>query len=211
MPVTIRGKRKDLVEEVRTGDGVEQIQPSFTRFVYRPHWFVLCQTEGREYEPVQLPEWVEAWALATLGIDRIAFQHVDGNAQGYAVEHKVAVSPVAFAPHRTLFHEIAHVVLGHTEELRRLDDGEERAPRNIREVEAESVALICCESLDLPGSEFSRGYIQHWLRDQTIPERSCQRIFKAADEILKAGQHTPSEEDSNRSEESNPFPNYLFE
>lgn len=55
-----------------------------------------------------------------------------------------------FAPHRTLFHELAHVVLGHTAESQMTDD--ERTPRNLQEVEAEAVALICCESLGLSGS-----------------------------------------------------------
>ena len=54
----------------------------------------------------------------------------------------VAVSPVAALPHKTLFHELAHVVLGHTAEGTLEDD--ERTPRSLREVEAESVALLCC-------------------------------------------------------------------
>ena len=32
-------------------------------------------------------------------------------------------------------------------------------PYDIWEVEAEAVALLCCESLSLPGAEFSRGYV----------------------------------------------------
>jgi hypothetical protein len=60
-------------------------------------------------------------------------------------------------------------------------------PRNLREVEAESVALICCESLGLPGAEYSRGYIQGWIEGDVIPERSAQKIFHVADQILKAG------------------------
>jgi hypothetical protein len=32
------------------------------------------------------------------------------------------------------------------------------------------------------------GAIQHWLRSDSIPEKSAQRIFGAADRILKAGQ-----------------------
>jgi hypothetical protein len=32
-----------------------------------------------------------------------------------------------------------------------------------------------------------RGYTQNWLQGATIPERSAQRIFAAADKILKAG------------------------
>jgi hypothetical protein len=60
--------------------------------------------------------------------------------------------------------------------------------RNIREVEAESVALICCESLGLPGAEAARGYIQHWLQgEKEIPNQSVARIFNAAQAILKAG------------------------
>lgn len=55
------------------------------------------------------------------------------------------------------------------------------------EVEAEAVALLCCESLGLPGAEFSRGYIQSWGKGQAISERSARRIFHAANQILKAG------------------------
>ena len=84
-------------------------------------------------------------------------------------------------------HELAHVVLGHTEELQRMDDDDSRTPRDLREVEAECVAMICCCSLGLGGEEFSRGYIQHWLKGQPIPDRSAQKIFKVADQILKAG------------------------
>ena len=60
-------------------------------------------------------------------------------------------------------------------------------PRDVREVEAEAIALLCCESLGLPGAEFSRGYIQEWGKGQAITERSAQRIFRAADQILRSG------------------------
>src|SRR5688572_12627837 len=66
----------------------------------------------------------------------------------------------------------------------------EMTPRSLREVEAEAVALVCLEALGLPGADCSRGYIQSWnaqLGAEPIPERSAQRIFKAADQILKAG------------------------
>jgi hypothetical protein len=48
--------------------------------------------------------------------------------------------------------------------------------------------MLCCAALNLPGVEYSRGYIQHWNRDgQPIPERTAARIFKTADQILRAG------------------------
>jgi hypothetical protein len=78
------------------------------------------------------------------------------------------------------------VALGHTEKGHSLDD-HELTPRNLQEVEAESVALICCECLGLSGIPESRGYIQNWLGKEQVPDRSAQRIFKAADTILKAG------------------------
>src|SRR5207249_2497755 len=93
---------------------------------------------------------------------------LDGNAQGYAQPgRKIAVSPVAALPHKTLFHELGHVILGHCDEK---DFSEsEITPRDVREVEAEAIALLCCESLGLPGAEFSRGYIQEWGKGQATP------------------------------------------
>jgi hypothetical protein len=69
----------------------------------------------------------------------------------------------------------------------------ERTPKNLREVEAEAVALLCCEALNLEGPDYCRGYIQNWLYGrkgydaEAIPEKSAQKIFRAADQILRAG------------------------
>ena len=70
------------------------------------------------------------------------------------------INPVNPLPHKTRFHELAHVLLGHTAEGEQADS--ERTPRNLRECEAEAVALLCCAALDLPGVEECRGYIQAW-------------------------------------------------
>jgi hypothetical protein len=155
-------------------------------FTYKPHWFVLSQTEGAEYVPTITPEWREDRALSVLAVTRVSFIHPNGNCQGYAQNRSVAVSPIAALPHKTLFHEFAHVVLGHTVAEPALDD-HDLTPPSLREAEAESVALICCESLGLPGITECRGYIQSWLGTEVISDRSAQRIFKAADAILKAG------------------------
>ena len=199
MPVTIKCKGDDPPREssdrARQGPDCDDeggkdrnaARSTRTCYVYRPHWFVLSQTEGKHYVPAELPHWSEARALAALRIERTSFRHADGNAQGYAAGRQVAVSPIAYAPARTLMHELAHVVLGHTEELRRMEDDDSVTPRDVREVEAECVALICCSSLGLGGEEFSRGYIQHWLNGQAIPERSARKVFRAADDILRAG------------------------
>lgn len=158
---------------------------TFTTFIYRNRWFVLSQTEGAEIEQLNPPTWDKSRALIELGIAEIEFDLTDGNVMGYAKQRSIAISPLAFAPFKTLFHELAHVTLGHTEELDFSDS--ESTPKSLREVEAECVALILCESLNLSGADYARGYIQNWLSGEVIPEKSAQKIFRAADRILKAG------------------------
>jgi hypothetical protein len=69
----------------------------------------------------------------------------------------------------------------------------EKTPRTLREVEAEAVALLCCEALGLEGADYCRGYLQNWLRRgigfeaNAIPEKSAQKIFSTANQILRAG------------------------
>ena len=157
-----------------------------TRFTYRPRWFVLAQTDGAELPPAATPAWDAARALAAMDVAEVAFEATDGNVLGYAAGRSIAVSPVNPLPHKTRFHELAHVLLGHTAEGEQHDG--ERTPRNLRECEAEAVALLCCAALDMPGVECCRGYIQSWWgAGNPIPERSAQRILKVADQILKAG------------------------
>jgi len=155
-------------------------------FRFRAYWFVLAQTEGEEMYVSPIPGFDIDTALRTLNITRTSFDEMNGNIQGFANGRKIAVSPLAALPHKTTFHEVAHIVLGHTTTDRLVDS--EQTARHIREVEAESVALICCETLGLEGAEFCRGYIQHWLKtEKEIPNQSAARIFAAATSILKAG------------------------
>jgi antirestriction protein ArdC len=156
-----------------------------TAFAWKPRWFVLAQTDGEPVPMPEIPDWNKERALAALGIEEIPFTHTNGNVQGYAKKSQVAVSPIAELPHKTLVHECAHVILGHTAEADISDS--EHTPRSLREVEAEAVALLVCESLGFSCAEYCRGYIQNWLEGEPIPEKSAQKIFGAADRILKAG------------------------
>lgn len=188
MPVTFKRANKSAQNEQTEGEEGEQNDSYVSVFVYRPHWFALSQTEGKPGAPELaapvLPDWDKARALMSLGIVEEPFRMADGNCMGYArtTARSVAVSPLAFNPHKTLVHELAHVLL-HTGE--QTDEG--ALPRSLQEVEAESVALIVCESLGLGELADCRGYIQSWLRGQSIPDKSAQRIFGAADRIFKAG------------------------
>ena len=147
---------------------------------------VLAQTEGDDTPVPPIPGFDIDTALCALNITRTPFDELNGNIQGFAHGREIAVNPVAALPHKTPFHEIAHIVLGHTASEKLVDS--EQTARHIREVEAESVALICCETLGLEGADFCRGYIQHWLKtEKEIPNQSAARIFAATTSILKAG------------------------
>jgi antirestriction protein ArdC len=177
MPITC--KRKDSADD--------ETEPGcYTRFVLKNNWFVLAQTDGEAMpEAKPIPEWDANRALDALNIAKVPFDHIDGNSQGYAKANSIAINPIAALPHKTMFHELGHVILGHTAESVMADG--DRTPRSLKEAEAEAVALLCCESLGLDGAEYARGYIQHWLNGSTIPATSARKIFSAASKILQAG------------------------
>jgi antirestriction protein ArdC len=170
----------------REDENGAKVEDHWTQFTWAPRWFVLSQTEGTsEPAPVAVPGWSADAALAALSIERIEFTHTDGNVQGFARGRSVAVSPLAYNPLRTLVHELAHVVLGHTTAAECSDAG--TLTRSEREVEAEGTAYIVGSVLGIDGLDKSRGYLQAWLGDGAVSERSAARIFKAADTIIKAG------------------------
>jgi hypothetical protein len=188
MPTTIK------VDHQHPDGTVEKIPKRI--FIWKPHWFVVHDTEGADFVQEEVPElnWDLAKALKELEIEEVPFEMIDGNCQGYAQARQIAINPVAVHPMKTRLHEIAHIVLGHTSEGDRIVDGE-RLERSIAEVEAEGTAYLLAVSLGLGNLEESRGYVQHWLGDADLPERNAKRIFSAVEKILKAGQPVEEKEE----------------
>lgn len=60
MPIT-RKQREEESDEEHT----------FTSFAYKPRWFVLGQTQGRELEPTTIPEWDSEKAIAALSMNAL--------------------------------------------------------------------------------------------------------------------------------------------
>ena len=161
-------------------------------FTLKKTAFVISQTDGEEVEYPEV-DWDREKALKELDVEQVEFWVVDGNSQGVAKGREVAVSPVAKFPLKTLVHEVAHVIMGHTRDMEdnilTIVDGEALVYSD-REVEAECVAYIVTSALDLDGQEESRGYIQNWLKladHDPLNEEMSQRIFGAANKILQAG------------------------
>jgi len=199
MPVTVKAKTDTQPENDPQAEGEGKIR---VLFVVRRNWFALHHTEplaGAEQKAIEIitPDWNADRALAALEITCEDFAHFNGNVQGYAKPEarRVAVSPLAMNPAKTLFHEIAHCLL-HSEQAR-IEDAAELT-RDLAEVEAESVAYLCCAVLDLPGLAEARGYVQDWLAGSgcnadTFTDKHARRVLGAVDKILKAGKPAATE------------------
>jgi antirestriction protein ArdC len=148
--------------------------------------FGYSDTEGDDLPVVELPGWDAETALAVLGIDRVAFDMVNGNTQGFSFEdtdgRHLALNPTAAYPAKTLLHELAHLTLGHCKH------GDE-THRGVAEFEAEATAYLAAKELQLidwdPAE--SRAYIQNWLGGTEVAEDSIARVFAAVNKILTAG------------------------
>ncbi len=158
-----------------------------TFFQYRNFWFTIHQTSGEDYLRPEHPEFQAARALRELNVEETPFQSLDPNILGYATGRKIAIHPEAPVAQRIWFHELAHVVLGHTQEETLVVDGR-RLDTSLVEVEADTTAYLCLTLLKIPGAEYCRRYIQKWLAGQALPESSARRIILAANQILRAGQ-----------------------
>jgi len=155
--------------------------------------FTLSETEGAELPPSKLPEWSADTVLQHLRIRQVPFNELNPNIQGYSRGRDVAINPVAVSPNKTLIHEMAHIVLGHTvpEAYK-----EYVTHRGIKEFEAEATAYLTLNELDRLDEQTaiaSRGYIRNWLDNTRPPDTAIRRVFSATDQILKAGRMLESE------------------
>lgn len=193
----LRGaKAKEIIRPIIVGakareqdEGDEPIEgvPTLVGFKSEKRIFALSDTDGDELPPVELPEWDFGTALQQLGVRLVPYESVSGNLQGYSRGHDIAINPIAVNPVKTRFHEIGHVVLGHTasEAL-----AEYQTHRGVMEFQAEATAYLTMhelEQLDEATASRSRGYVQTWLRGERPPEKAIRDVFVATNKILKAG------------------------
>lgn len=189
--------RKIRKTDKETGETVVVV----ARLKLKRSTFPYSNTVGPEVEWPELPEWDQHRALAELGIDRVPFTMINGNTQGYSLGREIAVSPVAKYPMKTLFHELGHVMLGHTTEC---PQGDSPCSRGVAEFQAESVALLLAHELELEqwNPAESRAYIQDWLSGEEVTDRHIRSVFTAADKILRAGRGGNAETDARVVEEA---------
>jgi Zn-dependent peptidase ImmA (M78 family) len=73
-----------------------------------------CQSQAQSQFTGKSISLRNPWALQTSGIRQIPFDELNGNMQGYSEGRNIAINPVAVNSDKTWFHELGHVVLGHT-------------------------------------------------------------------------------------------------
>jgi hypothetical protein len=193
----VRGSRaKDVIvpilvdEQAAEDEAIDEKRERVARllgFKVVPAVFGLSDTIGPEIPPRPTPGWNLQRALGKLGIREVPYEQPDGNLQGYSIGVEFAINPVAVNPTKTRFHEMGHIVLGHTITSKH---EEYATQRGLMEFEAEAIAYLAMNELcvlDDRTAEVSRGYIQHWVQDEKPSDKAIQHVFRAADAVLKAG------------------------
>lgn len=155
--------------------------------------FDIGQTDGEPLDTIE-PEWVQGdknaplWdALAaqveaagfTLESERPELVSANGVTDHAAKTVKVRPDIPGAAQTKTLAHELAHVML-HSGSL---NDG---TSRDIKEVEAESVAYIVCNAAGLATDSYSFPYVAIWAKGDTdLVAKTGQRVMQTAKKILE--------------------------
>ncbi len=186
-------KAYEIIHPIFAKKTDENEEPVIIGFKAARRIFTYSQTEGEDLPPVELPEWDIDTALQQLGITKIPFRRNDANIQGYSYDRNIAINPFAAHPTKTQFHEIGHIVLGHT---RPEQIAEYEQHRGVMEFQAEATAHLAMNELGQLTEEMathSRGYIQEWLKGERPPDKAIREVFTATDMILKAGRIAVSE------------------
>lgn len=180
-PVYIyKTEKDDTGKERKVKIGPVDYTPIKTVFFY-------SDTEG---EPLALEPVADDWsldrALENLDITRVDYKLVDGNTQGYSSKREFAINPVAAHPMKTTFHELGHIVLGHTSDEQ---IAEYSTHRGTKEFQAEAVAYLLAHELELTDwdASESRAYVRQWLAGDEVSDKDIRQVFGAVSKILTAG------------------------
>lgn len=141
------------------------------------------------YIPPALPSFDPELALAALNIEAKVISETEQFMRemptfvgGYSQGRTIFLRAMDQAVWSTMFHEMAHIMLGHTHQAY-----DYKTNRAVAELEAESVAMLCLMSLDIQGIEEKIAYILGWFKGDEYPEAAAKRVIATARKILEAG------------------------
>lgn len=177
----------------------QKIEDIKITFIFQKHWFLLSQTELIENRTEEQKQEEQKFLedirtdnmtfsienlLKNTNIEKVDFQEFNGNVQGYASISKkqIAINPLNVDCFKTVIHEVAHILLNHSQDNKAHDQ---------REVEAEGTAYLVSSILNKTEKlEESRGYIQSYLKtvETSRKEEISKNIIKTTTLILKYGE-----------------------
>ncbi len=129
----------------------------FTRFIYRPHWFVLAQTDGADLPAVDdaQPGTPRERSQPSTS-PRSPSTRPTATSSAYARGRSIAVSTRSTRCRTRRASTSWRMCCSATPPRATQHDGE-LTPRNLRECEAEAVAMLCCAALICPASSSAAG------------------------------------------------------
>jgi hypothetical protein len=166
------------------------------RFKYIASRYSFTQVEGQAVAFPETPFDLGA-LLCALEVELVDFEMDDMQCGGYCYGTDdgdfLAINPLWPDPLGVLFHELGHIVLGHTRETAEPWVTGDRTPRNRRELSAEGVTLVLLDTLGYEEQQYSRGYMQNWNIEglSEIPEELANDVFNAGNIIYRAGLGLP--------------------
>jgi len=113
---------------------------------------------------------------------------VDGMAMHDSNRVKVARRKNKAQECSSLFHEIAHHALGHTDTKKRtarFDGRTHEEIKQIMELEAQATAYLVCACVGIDELEGTADYIANWKGNADTIERSAEKVMSTADKMLK--------------------------
>lgn len=193
------GTWKKLGRQVRKGArGIAILAPCPTRnsddettrtFFRTAHVFDIADTDGNDL-PEVAPRLLDgdaprtAWdGLAKLVADNgFALDRQDcspANGVTRWLDRTVSVRPQLEAAQavKTLAHELGHIICDH--------GTDPRPPRNLAEVEAESIAYIVCAALGIESDDYTFPYVARWSDgDIDLVKTTADRVVSRANAVL---------------------------
>ena len=112
MPIT-RKVRDDQENKSDASKG-ENGGHTFTSFMHKPRWFVISQTTGEEFTAPRLPDWEESARLLHWRLSRLLLSIQTAIVRDPPASDRSRSIPSLSFRNKALFHETAHVILGHT-------------------------------------------------------------------------------------------------
>ena len=156
----------------------------------------LSQTEGKLLPDIlrPLPGRIKRYDVFMAALEKvspvpISCEDISGDTHGYysPTDKRIVIQEGMSEQQavKTLIHEISHAKL-HDYDLKGLRNKHLGIDRHTMEVQAESIAFVCCERFGLDTSGYSFGYIAGWSSGRDLKElrSSLKLIRNTAAEII---------------------------